>query len=107
MQTKTAFAAVLACAMATLGAAAHAQYGPRQDLDRDGIQNRYDRDRDGDGIPNARDPNPNVRNYVRTSRLGPYGDLDRDGVKNRWDRDRDGDGVPNVRDRYPDNRRFS
>jgi hypothetical protein len=27
-------------------------------MDRDGIQNRYDKDRDGDGIRNARDRHP-------------------------------------------------
>ncbi len=46
----------------------------RRDLDRDGVQDRYDRD------------------------------LDNDGVANRHDRDVDGDGVPNHRDRRPDNR---
>ena len=31
------------------------RWGPYGDLDRDGIINRYDRDIDGDGIPNRRD----------------------------------------------------
>jgi hypothetical protein len=104
----TVLGAALAASLMVFGAAAHAQYAPRQDLDRDGIQNRYDRDRDGDGINNARDPNPNVRNVVRVARvgrMGPRGDLDRDGIQNRYDRDRDGDRVPNVRDRAPDNPR--
>lgn len=34
-----------------------------RDMDRDGVPNRYDRDRDGDGIRNARDPMPNIPNY--------------------------------------------
>lgn len=34
-------------------------YGPRGDLDRDGIANRYDRDRDGDGVRNRQDRSPN------------------------------------------------
>lgn len=46
----------------------------RQDLDRDGVRDGYDRD------------------------------LDNDGIANRRDRDIDGDGVRNGRDRQPDNR---
>jgi hypothetical protein len=34
------------------------RFGPYGDLDRDGIQNRHDRDRDGDGVRNARDRYP-------------------------------------------------
>jgi hypothetical protein len=34
----------------------------RGDKDHDGIQNRYDRDRDGDGVANARDAYPNNKN---------------------------------------------
>ena len=37
------------------------RFGPYGDLDRDGIQNRHDRDRDGDGIRNARDRFPDDR----------------------------------------------
>jgi hypothetical protein len=61
----------------------------RRDRDRDGIPNRYDRDR-GDGVPNRYDD-------------GRRGDQDRDGVPNRVDRDRDGDGVRNHRDDSPNN----
>lgn len=68
--------------------------GPYGDRDGDGIANRYDRDRNGDGIADNR-------------RMGPNGDLDRDGVANRNDRDRDGDGIRNSRDRHPDDRRRS
>lgn len=52
-------------------------------------------DRDGDGIPNRRDPVYN-----------PHWDRDGDGVPNRYERphnargDRDGDGIPNWQDRY-------
>jgi len=45
-------------------------------------------DRDGDGIPNRRDPVYN-----------PRWDIDGDGIPNRRDRDRDGDGIPNWHDR--------
>ena len=102
MQRKTIFGAALAASFMLLGTAAHAQYAPRQDLDHDGIQNRYDRDRDGDGIPNVSDPNPNVFNRTRIARGH---DMDRDGIADRSDRDIDGDRVPNRRDRYPYDRR--
>ncbi|MBL0391673.1 thrombospondin type 3 repeat-containing protein [Ramlibacter monticola] len=77
-------------------------------MDHDGIADHSDRDRDGDGIPNARDPNPNVpngRHIARVDRFGPNGDFDHDGILNRNDRDRDGDGVRNARDRAPDDPR--
>jgi hypothetical protein len=85
--------------------------GPYGDRDRDGIANRYDRDKDGDGIPNAIDDRPNRADYARNDRrgrrFGPYGDLDRDGIRNMDDRDRDGDGVRNRRDRFPNDWRRS
>lgn len=34
------------------------RYGPNGDLDRDGIRNHSDWDRDGDGVPNRRDRAP-------------------------------------------------
>lgn len=52
----------------------------RRDRDGDGIPNFRDRDRDGDGIRNRRE------------------DRDRDGIPNFRDRDRDGDGIRNRRD---------
>ena len=61
-------------------------------------------DRDGDGIPNRRDPTPDG--------VGPRWDRDNDGIPNRRDptpdgairfRDRDGDGVADRFDRYPNN----
>lgn len=112
MKNTTVLGAALAASLLAFGAAAHAAtpYSPRGDLDRDGIQNRYDRDRDGDGIINARDPNPNVRNVrrvVRVDPMSPRGDLDRDGIQNRHDRDIDGDRVANFRDRFPYNRHRS
>ena len=91
------------------------RYGPRGDLDRDGIPNRYDRDRDGDGRPNwaDRDPDHYNRNrghaYYDDPRRGGYvthngrRDRDHDGIPDRHDRDRDGDGVPNRYDYRPDN----
>lgn len=98
-------------------------HGPRGDLDRDGVPNRYDRDRDGDGRPNWADRDPNHynrdrgyydrghdRGYDRDHHRGQayYGhggrrDQDRDGIPNRYDRDRDGDGVPNRYDHRPEN----
>jgi hypothetical protein len=106
MKKQTLFAGLVAASLMTLGLSAQAQSAPRHDLDRDGIQNRYDKDRDGDGIRNAQDPNPKVKNAV-VARNGPHGDLDRDGIQNRYDKDRDGDGVRNGRDRRPDDRRYS
>ena len=105
MKNRIAFGAALVASLMAFGTAAHAQTGPRQDLDRDGIQNRYDRDRDGDGILNARDPNPDRFNRARVARHA--NDLDRDGIANRYDRDIDGDRVPNRRDRYPYDRRHA
>lgn len=64
-------------------------------------------DRDGDGIPNRRDPTPEG--------YGPRWDRDNDGVANRYDRtpdgevrmrDRDRDGVPDRFDNYPNNPRW-
>lgn len=59
----------------------HRRYQPQY-----GQPSRWDRD--GDGIPNRRDPVYN-----------PRWDRDGDGVPNRYDRDRDGDGIPNWQDR--------
>ena len=42
----------------------------RGDMDRDGIRNSMDSDRDGDGIANRSDPNPN-RTAVAPWRHGP------------------------------------
>ena len=80
--------AALAASLLAFGAAAQAQsLNPRGDLDRDGIQNRVDGDRDGDGIPNARDPHPNRPDRIaHVARTGPRGDMDGDGVLNRHDR---------------------
>ncbi len=99
-------------------------YGPRGDLDRDGVPNRYDRDRDGDGKPNWADRNASHydRGYRDRNHYdrgyddrghgyrndgyrgdGPRRDQDRDGIPNRHDRDRDGDGVPNRYDHRPEN----
>lgn len=100
------------------------RHGPRGDLDRDGVPNRYDRDRDGDGRPNWADRNPNgygpgyrehgyrdhgYRDHGYHDRgpahhgHGGRRDQDRDGIPNRHDRDRDGDGVPNRYDHRPEN----
>ena len=105
MQNKSILGTVFVASLLAFGSAAHAQYAPRQDLDRDGIQNRFDRDRDGDGIPNASDPNPNRFNPTRIVRN--MRDTDHDGIADRDDRDIDGDRVPNRRDRFPYNPRRS
>lgn len=102
MRNKTLMQTVLAASLLVLGSAGQAaQYVVGSgDLDRDGIENRHDRDRDGDGIPNARDPRPNVPDrFARGSRHGNQYGMD------VTPRDRDGDGVPNRRDRFPDNPR--
>jgi hypothetical protein len=36
----------------------HPRYPRAHDQDRDGVRDRYDRDRDGDGVPNWRDRRP-------------------------------------------------
>jgi hypothetical protein len=106
MKTKTALAALFTTSLLALGSVAHAaQLPPRGDLDHDGIQNRYDNDRDGDGIANRSDPNPNRFNRTRIVRNAH--DRDHDGIADRSDRDRDGDRVPNHRDRFPNNRHRS
>jgi len=118
MKTRTLIGATLAGALLTLGVSAQAQHRPWQDLDRDGIVNRDDSDRDGDGIRNARDPQPDRFNTAladrerdfprgrevargRGVRGDPWGDIDRDGIPNARDGDRDGDGLPNRSDPNP------
>jgi hypothetical protein len=103
MHSKSVLGTLFVASLLAFGSAAHAQYAPRQDLDHDGIQNRYDRDRDGDGIPNVSDPNPNRFNRTHVARYGR--DMDHDGIADRSDRDIDGDRVPNRRDRFPYNPR--
>lgn len=62
-----------------------ARYSRRfRDYDHDGVRNAYDYDRDGDGIPNRFDAQPNrpnrdIRGY------GTRRDRDHDGVPNRFD----------------------
>ena len=88
--------------------------GPGGDRDRDGIPNRVDRDRNGDGRvdPRFRDRDRDgVPNRFDRDRNGDgrvdnrFRDRDRDGVPNRFDRDRDGDGIRNRFDNRP-NQRF-
>jgi hypothetical protein len=100
MKSKSLLGAALAASLLAFGAAAQAQnLNPMGDLDRDGIQNRYDQDRDGDGLSNRSDPNPNVFNRTYVARNAH--DMDHDGIADRSDRDRDGDGIPNARDPHP------
>ena len=103
MQKKTLYGALVAASLLAFGGVAQAQTGPLQDLDRDGIQNRYDNDRDGDGFANKSDPQPNVWNRTRVVRGH---DMDGDGIADRSDRDRDGDGIANARDPAPNNARI-
>ena len=102
-QRKNVLGALLTVSLMAFGAASvhAAPLNPRGDLDRDGIQNRYDKDRDGDGLANKSDPNPNVFNRVRYVRGH---DMDHDGIADRSDRDRDGDGIPNAKDPHPNRR---
>lgn len=100
MRRQKLMGVLVAASLMTFGAVSHAaQYlNPRGDLDHDGIQNRYDNDRDGDGFANKSDPNPNIFNRTRWVRGH---DMDHDGIADRSDRDRDGDGIPNARDPHP------
>lgn len=57
---KTIYGALVATSLMAFAGIAQAQsLPPNGDLDRDGIANQYDRDRDGDSIANARDDFPN------------------------------------------------
>lgn len=97
-------AALAGLALLAFAATAQAQSLPaRGDLDRDGVQNRYDNDRDGDGLANRSDPNPNRWNPVRLVRRAPA--IHRGGIADGNDGDRDGDGVRDGRDRWPNNPR--
>ena len=102
---KSILGAAVAASLLAFGGLAQAQgFNPNGDIDRDGIRNSVDSDRDGDGIANRSDPNPNVwnRTYVAPNAR----DMDGDGIADRSDRDRDGDGVANARDPAPNNPRI-
>lgn len=105
MKNRTVCGAIAAASLMVFGAAAQAQgtLAPTGDLDRDGIQNRYDNDRDGDGVANKSDIQPNVWN---PSRIVRGRDMDGDGIADHSDRDRDGDGVANARDPAPNDPRI-
>ena len=67
--------------------------GPFGDADRDGVPNRFDRDRGGpwgdadrDGIPNRFDRDSRFYDPRAARRSADWGDWDRDGVVNRFDR---------------------
>ena len=61
-----------------------------QDYDNDGLINMEDLDSDGDGIPDATDPNP-FHNPL---------DSDNDGIPDILDPDDDNDGFPDVSDAF-------
>ena len=75
-----------------------------RDSDRDGIPNRFDRDRDNDGVRDYQRRADRDRDGI-PDRFEGRGDRDRDGIPNRFDRDRDNDGVANRFDSQPNNPR--
>ncbi|MCG8612717.1 MAG: thrombospondin type 3 repeat-containing protein [Pseudomonadales bacterium] len=67
---------------------------PGSDIDMDGVYDRYDPDRDGDGVYNSDDEFPDDPDETH--------DLDGDKIGDNKDPDRDGDGVANNLDLFPD-----
>ena len=81
----------------------HSQPYAYRDSDRDGIPNRYDLDRNGDGVRDRYDRYADRDRDGIPDRYEGRSDRDRDGIPDRADRDRDNDGVPNRYDARPDN----
>ncbi|MDR1544334.1 MAG: OmpA family protein, partial [Prevotellaceae bacterium] len=82
------------------------EFGDKDDLDGDGMNNEDDPDIDGDGIPNEQDPTPYGISSYRTKDgravvIEYDDDIDGDGIPNEQDPDIDGDGVPNEQDPTP------
>jgi gliding motility-associated-like protein len=65
------------------------------DVDGDGIPDAIDPDDDNDGVPDVMDSFP--KDPSENS------DIDGDGIGDNTDQDRDGDGVPNSTDLFPNN----
>jgi len=76
------------------------------DRDGDGVPNAEDPDRDGDKFLNTvdacpRKPGPGTADGCPASATGPNGDRDDDGISNAEDKDRDGDNFLNKDDACP------
>jgi len=71
-----------------------AEEKPINDMDKDGIPDDEDLDRDGDGHKNKEDAFPDDPKE--------WNDLDKDGKGDNADEDRDGDGRKNDKDAFPD-----
>ncbi len=90
------------------------------DSDNDGVKDYYDaapldprisfvssaRDQDGDGVPDANDPDKDNDGFDNDDDAFPLDasewlDTDGDGIGNNTDTDDDGDGVADAQDQYP------
>ena len=91
------------------------QYWYQFDLDEDGIDDYYDNDLDGDGVPNTSDDFPNDtdndglannvdldddRDGIADTEDALPLDTDNDGIRNQEDLDDDDDGIPDAEDQY-------
>src|SRR4051794_4681019 len=73
--------------------------GDQSDIDRDGVGDACDTDRDGDGADDSSGGDDNCP----TTPNADQADIDHDGIGDACDPDRDGDGVVNGSDNCPSN----